>query len=273
MSSTYGVQPTGGSSPRRRAFAGERHRLARISTSEGVPTGAGLATMKEDDRARTPQQMAHPPHACRRPRPRIARLVAAGCLLTLLSPLTAMPPALSQGWGGPWGPGRMGMGYSDQHFIVRMIPHHDGAIAMADLALTQARRPEIKALARSIKDSQTQENAQMRAWYRKWYGQDVPTWALGAGWGWQGGMGGPMGMGGGGLGMHGGTNLTALRQAADFDRAFIEQMIPHHQMGVMMASMAQINSQHPELRALQESMVRVQSEEIRQMEQWYRSWY
>lgn len=167
----------------------------------------------------------------------------------------------------------MGMGYSDQHFIVRMIPHHDGAIAMADLALTQARRPEIKALARSIKDSQTQENAQMRAWYRKWYGQDVPTWALGAGWGWQGGMGGPMGMGGGGLGMHGGTNLTALRQAADFDRAFIEQMIPHHQMGVMMASMAQINSQHPELRALQESMVRVQSEEIRQMEQWYRSWY
>jgi uncharacterized protein (DUF305 family) len=112
----------------------------------------------------------------------------------------------------------------------------------------------------------------MRAWYRKWYGQDVPTWPLGAGWGWQRGMGGPMGMGGG-MGMHGGTNLSALRQAADFDRAFIEQMIPHHQMGVMMASMAQINSQHPELRALQESMVRVQSEEIRQMEQWYRSWY
>ena len=44
-------------------------------------------------------------------------------------------------------------------------------------------------------------------------------------------------------------------------------------MGAMMASMAQINSQHPELRSLQESMVRVQSEEISQMEQWYRSWY
>jgi uncharacterized protein (DUF305 family) len=43
-------------------------------------------------------------------------------------------------------------------------------------------------------------------------------------------------------------------------------------MGVMMASMAQINSRHPELRSLQEAMVRVQSEEIRQMEQWYRSW-
>jgi len=44
-------------------------------------------------------------------------------------------------------------------------------------------------------------------------------------------------------------------------------------MGVMMASMAQSNSQHPELRELQQAMVRVQSEEIGQMQQWYRQWY
>lgn len=63
------------------------------------------------------------------------------------------------------GPGRMGMAPSDQHCIVMMIPHHDGAIAMADLALCRVRRPQIKALARSINTSQTKENAQMRAWY------------------------------------------------------------------------------------------------------------
>ena len=80
-----------------------------------------------------------------------------------------------------------------------------------------------------------------------------------------------MGMGMGQMG--GGTNLSALSAAPDFDRAFIEQMIPHHQMGVMMASMAQTNSQHPELRQLQQAMVRVQSDEIQQMSQWYRSWY
>jgi uncharacterized protein (DUF305 family) len=44
-------------------------------------------------------------------------------------------------------------------------------------------------------------------------------------------------------------------------------------MGVMMASMAQSNSQHPELRVLQQAMVREQSEEIAQMQQWYRQWY
>jgi len=189
-------------------------------------------------------------------------------------PPQAAAPAGSGTGMGLSGPGRMGNQSMDQHFIVMMIPHHDGAIAMADLALTRAKRPEIKELAKSIRASQTRENAQMRAWYRKWYGKDVPNWGPGKGWGWQNGMGMGLGMGmGGGMGMRGGTNLSALSAAPDFARAFIEQMIPHHQMGVMMASMAQTNSQHPELRSLQQAMVRVQSDEIQQMEQWYRSWY
>ncbi len=196
------------------------------------------------------------------------------------------------------GPGRMGSQSMDQHFIVMMIPHHDGAIAMADLALTRAKRPEIKELAKSIKASQTSENTQMRTWYRQWFGVDVPSWTsggamgmggMGMGMGWGRGTGtgwGPgtgMGMGPGtgagwgmgccgGMGMMG-TSLAALKNAPDFDRAFIEQMIPHHRMGVMMASMAQSNSQHPQLRELQQAMVRVQSQEIEQMAQWYRSWY
>jgi len=170
------------------------------------------------------------------------------------------------------GPGQMGMGYSDPQFIWMMIPHHEGAIAMADLALNRAERTEIKELAKSIKASQTRENAQMRTWYQQWYGKAVPSWGPGTGWGWQGGMG--VGTGGGmDMGMRGGTNLSVLSAAPDFDRAFIEQMIPHHQMGVMMASMAQTNSQHPQLRAMQQAMVKAQSREIEQMSQWYRSWY
>ncbi len=165
------------------------------------------------------------------------------------------------------GAGRVGAQSMDQHFIVMMIPHHDGAIAMADLALSRAKRPEIKALARSIKDSQTQENAQMRTWYRQWFGGAVPAWGGAMGHG--GGMG-MMGMGGmGGTG----TDIAWLKNASDFDRAFIQQMIPHHRMGVMMATMAQTNSQHPQLKAMQQAMVKAQSQEIEQMAQWYRSWY
>ena len=84
------------------------------------------------------------------------------------------------------------------------------------------------------------------------------------------GVGMSMGMGGMGMGMGMATSL-ALKNAADFDRDFIKQMIPHHRMGVMMASMAQTNSQHQQLRAMQQAMVKAHSQEIEQMTQWYRS--
>jgi uncharacterized protein (DUF305 family) len=76
------------------------------------------------------------------------------------------------------------------------------------------------------------------------------------------------------MGMMGaGTDVEWLKQAPDFDRAFIEQMIPHHRMGVMMASMAQSGSRHPQLQEMQQAMVQAQSREIEQMAQWYRRWY
>jgi uncharacterized protein (DUF305 family) len=182
-------------------------------------------------------------------------------------PVVAAP---QPGPGMGWGP--MGLQQVDQRFIVMMIPHHDGAIAMAELALTRAKRPQIKTLAQQIKASQIAENEQMRAWYRQWFGSEVPAWQVGGrGHGMGMGRGRGMGMGGGMMGME--TSLAALRSASDFDRAFIEQMIPHHRMGVMMASHAQWNTQRSELRTLQAAMVKAQSEEIAQMEQWYRQWY
>lgn len=169
----------------------------------------------------------------------------------------------------------MGQRSADARFIVMMIPHHQGAIAMAELALSRARRPEIKALAQRIIASQSREITEMRQWFRQWYGTDVPVWGIGSGYGM--GMGHGMGMGGGmgmGSAMPGmATSLEALKSAPDFDRAFIEQMIPHHRMGVMMASHAEWNTQHPQLRELEAAMARVQSQEIAQMAQWYRQWF
>jgi uncharacterized protein (DUF305 family) len=174
-------------------------------------------------------------------------------------------------------------GDSDRRFIQEMIPHHEDAVAMADLALARAEHPELAALATAIKATQTEEIVQMRAWYRAWSGADVPPGRMGAGRGsaGRGMMGGPagmtMGMMGGPagmtMGMMGRQDPAALAQAQPFDRAFIEQMVPHHQMAVMMSAMTLPGAQRAELIALLEKIVAGQSAEIRQMRAWYEAWY
>jgi len=43
-----------------------------------------------------------------------------------------------------------------------IIPHHEGAVKMAELALKLAKHPEVKQLAEEIKRDQTREISQMR---------------------------------------------------------------------------------------------------------------
>ena len=58
----------------------------------------------------------------------------------------------------------------DQEFLAEMIVHHQGAIDMAELALTNAKHQEIKDLAKAIITAQTTEIGQMKAWASAWYG-------------------------------------------------------------------------------------------------------
>ena len=167
-----------------------------------------------------------------------------------------------------WGPGSMMggmMGDMDRHFIEQMIPHHEDAVVMSELALQKAEHPELRQLAETIKRDQSREIEQMRAWYESWYGVDVPDTTASSG-------GGGMGMMGMGM-MDDGTDLEILKAAQPFDREFIRQMIPHHQMALMMAQMVLGGSDRPEIQELARSILKTQSAEIEQMRDWYRSWY
>lgn len=61
----------------------------------------------------------------------------------------------------------------DKAFIEEMVVHHEGAVDMAEAALQNANHQEIKDLANAIIEAQNGEIAQMRSWYKNWYGTEL----------------------------------------------------------------------------------------------------
>jgi len=156
----------------------------------------------------------------------------------------------------------------DAHFIEQMIPHHEDAITMARLAETKAKTSEVKQLAKNIITSQGSEIDQMKSWYKGWFRRDLPTGKnvmtqhsmMG------GSQSNHMGM----MGIE--TDSARLENADDFDTAFVEDMIPHHQMAVMMASMLKDGSSRPEMRKLADDIIAAQTSEINEMRMWLTKW-
>lgn len=155
----------------------------------------------------------------------------------------------------------------DAHFIEQMIPHHEDAITMAKLALSKAQTSEVKQLSQSIIDSQGKEISQMEAWYKEWYKKQVPQdkkVMQGHGMGQSAGM--HMGM------MGDESDMARLEEAKNFDVAFVEEMIPHHQMAVMMATMLKNGTTRPEMVDLANNIISAQTNEIDQMRSWLKKW-
>lgn len=158
----------------------------------------------------------------------------------------------------------------DKPFIEMMIPHHQSANEMAQMALSRAKSPEVKKLAQSIIEEQTREIEQMRTWYKQWYGTEVPTTQMnmemqngGMNMGMQSGMGQAMMQ----MEMMDREMMEALENAQDFDPEFLRQMTRHHQMATMMAGMVVNSAQHREIRNLAQNIIKSQSAEITQMQE------
>ena len=156
---------------------------------------------------------------------------------------TQLPPAAAASIPTP----QASIADFDQQFIDMMVPHHAGAVEMARIAQTRAQHAEIQALASNILLSQSAEIDQMRSWRRAWFGTaDTPPMSRTP-------MVGSM-RDASTMTMNTDVTVDMNKQAADlrgapepFDDAFIEAMIPHHQMAVTAARLAQQRTSHTEI--------------------------
>jgi uncharacterized protein (DUF305 family) len=157
----------------------------------------------------------------------------------------------------------------DQLFIDMMVPHHEGAVEMALIALERSQRPEIREMAEAIIASQDAEIEQMRAWRLEWFGSaDTPSMSE------MPSMEAMPGHGAAGHGMDMQADVEALRNAQEpFDLAFIDAMIPHHQSAIDAAMMLRESTQRQELRDLADAIIAEQQREIDMMLEWREMWY
>ena len=134
---------------------------------------------------------------------------------------------------------------NDQMFAAMMVPHHEQAIEMSDLALTKSSNDEILALAQEIKDAQTPEIDQMKSWGGSMMGSHAGHMMDG---------------------MLSDDEMTELRDAtgADFDRLFLIGMIKHHEGAIDMAQMV-VGSENAEVASLANSIITAQRAEIERM--------
>jgi uncharacterized protein (DUF305 family) len=187
------------------------------------------------------------------------RLLTLSALVTAL--VTVACGGESPGRTNPVGPGgsreTMGGGSmgtpmmvaSEFDYLTRMIPHHEEAIATAGILQRGTERDDMRAFAASIIKTQSAEVDQMEAWIAAWYpGRDTHVEYE------------PM--------MRDLAGLTA----DSLDKAFLEDMIPHHMMAVMMSQQLIVRNlaMHTAVGPFAANIRDAQSAEIQMMAAWLR---
>jgi uncharacterized protein (DUF305 family) len=143
---------------------------------------------------------------------------------------------------------------ADIMFAQMMIPHHQQAIEMSDMALSQASSNDIKDLADQIKGAQEPEIAVMRGWLANWGAPETPVddhsdHSMGTG-------------------MMTADDMAALSalNGPDFDRVWLQMMVSHHQGAIKMAQDVLATTNDSEVKVLAQAIIDAQTKEIASFE-------
>lgn len=152
----------------------------------------------------------------------------------------------------------------DLMYIDMMIPHHESIIALSQVALPELTDPRLTGIAEAIVETQDAEIDALMKLREEWYGHADPV-SMDMMMEGMPGMGADMAM------ME--QQMSAELQvqifcgADDKDLAFIEQVIPHHQMAIDASEMALEQAVHPELKEIAQDVIGAQQEEIDVLEE------
>ena len=155
---------------------------------------------------------------------------------------------------------------ADIRFAQLMIPHHQQAVEMAELAADRADSPPVTDLAEQIRAAQDPEIATLTGFLQAW-GAEVPADS-----GSMAGMdhGGMAGMDHGGMaGMMTPEQMDQLETASGpaFDTMFLQMMIAHHEGAITDAQTELAEGSNPQAKELAQQIVDDQRAEIAQMQQ------
>jgi uncharacterized protein (DUF305 family) len=147
----------------------------------------------------------------------------------------------------------------DVSFAQGMIPHHQQAVEMAELADGRAASSQVKDLAARVEKAQGPEITTMTGWLKSW-DEKVPESMPGMD---HSGMDGMEGM----AGMMDSADMDKLKKASgkDFDSMFLTMMVEHHEGAVEMATTEKAKGEYKAATAMAGDIVTAQNAEISEM--------
>jgi uncharacterized protein (DUF305 family) len=169
------------------------------------------------------------------------------CALALFAALGVS--ACGSGDDASSGPPAGGNGI-DRAFVEAMIPHHESAIEMAEIAQDRAKSEFVKSLAQNIIRAQAAEIETLRA-------EDARLADAGV-------KAGNLGISEHHMGMS--MDVSSLETAEPFDTAFLNMMIPHHEGAVKMAEIEMEQGSNARLIDLAEQIIAAQESEMEAMQ-------
>jgi len=141
---------------------------------------------------------------------------------------------------------------NDAMFLQMMIPHHEQAVVMSDLALSTSKNADVLKLAKQIRDAQAPEIIKMQGWLSDAGLNEDPGHSMGDGMG----------------GMLSDSEISTLKESTGkaFDKLFLTGMIAHHEGAINMVMMIE-NSSNSDISNLGKEIVKSQAAEIELMKQ------